>query len=229
MKDNVRLLTTRVTRVRFAFMAVLALASIVGSATQAAAQRVAPPATSDLIAVPVGNSAFLFGHGVGTQGYICLPTSAGASTAAWNANNARPEATLFATFFGQNIQIITHFLSPDTNPNPDTAPNPLPFGSVTWQSSFDSSKVWAQKKNAVAAGSEDSCPNTGAIACVLLQSIGSENGPTGGRLLSQTTFIQRLNTKGGSAPTDGCFVSADVGKQALVPYSADYFFFRKDQ
>src|SRR5436853_7479122 len=117
MKDNVRLLTTRVTRVRFAFMAVLALASIVGSATQAAAQRVAPPATSDLIAVPVGNSAFLFGQGVGTQGYICLPTSAGASTAAWNANNARPEGTLFSTVLGHHIQLIPPVLTAQPTPN----------------------------------------------------------------------------------------------------------------
>jgi hypothetical protein len=49
----------------------------------------------------------------------------------------------------------------------------------------------------------------------------------GGKLLTNTTFIQRLNTKGGSAPAEGCSVSSDVGKQALVPYSADYYFFRK--
>jgi len=208
-------------------MAVLAFGCAFASATQASAQGVMPPPTPDLIKVPEGNSPFLFGHGVGTQGYICLPTSAGASTAAWNANNARPEATLFANFFGQQVQIITHFLSPDTNPDPLTAPNPLPFGSVTWQSSFDSSKVWAKKVNAIPAGSDpQSCPNSGAVACLLLQSIGSENGPTGGKLLSQTSFIQRLNTRGGLAPTDGCSTSTDVGKQALVPYSADYYFFR---
>ena len=215
-------------RGRRLFTAALVLGSAFGIVSQAAAQRVTPPPTSDTIKVQEGNSAFLFGHGVGTQGYICLPTSAGASTAAWNANNARPEATLFTTFFGQQVQIITHFLSPDTHPN-GIAPNPLPFGSVTWQSSFDSSKVWAQKVNAVPAGSEPSCPNSGAIACLLLQSIGTEDGPTGGKLLSRTTFIQRLNTKGGLAPADGCFTANDVGKQALVPYSADYFFFRKDE
>ena len=44
----------------------------------------------------------------------------------------------------------------------------------------------------------------------------------------KTTFVQRLNTKGGSAPADGCLVSSDVGKQALVPYTADYYFFRAD-
>lgn len=228
MKYSSDSLKTTISGARSAMVAVLALGSLFSSSTQAAAQRVTPPVTSDTIAVEAGNSPFFEGHALGTQGYICLPTSPGASTAAWNANNGRPEATLFDTFFGQSVQVITHFLSPDTNPN-GNAPNPLPFGSATWQSSFDSSKVWAQKTKAVPAGSEDSCPNAGAIACLLLQSIGSENGPTGGGFLSQTTFVQRLNTKGGSAPADGCSTSADVGKQALVPYSADYYFFRKQQ
>src|ERR671936_540510 len=86
--------------------------------------------TSTLITPPEGTSAFLLGRGVGTQGYVCLPTSPGASTASWTVNNARPEATLFATFFGQTVQIITHFLSPNTKPN-KFAPDPLPFGNVT--------------------------------------------------------------------------------------------------
>jgi hypothetical protein len=59
--------------------------------------------------------------------------------------------------------------------------------------------------------------------------IGAEAGPTGGKSLTQTTFIQRLNTSGGSAPSTGCSVAADVGKQALVPYSADYYFFHQDR
>jgi hypothetical protein len=134
--------------------------------------------------------------------------------------------------FGHDVQIITHFLSPDTNPN-GAAQNPVPFGSATWQSSFDSSKVWAQvlHQNAIPAGSDPSCPNTGAIACLLLQSIGSLQGPTGGKILSNTTFVQRLNTKGGAAPddSDGCGSTANVGNQRLVAYTADYYFFRADQ
>ena len=184
------------------------------------------PATPTLITPPVGNSAFLVGHAVGTQGYVCLPTSAGAS---WTVNNARPEATLFTNIFGAAFQIITHFLSPNTNPN-EFSPNPPRFGDATWQSSFDSSKVWAQKQHGIPAGSDPtSCPNSGAIDCLLLQVIGAQEGPTGGNALTKTTFIQRLNTKGGSAPATGCFVSDDVGKQVLVPYSADYVFFRADQ
>jgi hypothetical protein len=213
------------------FLAAFVLACAFGSVAQAAAQKIASPVTPDQITPPAGNTAFLVGHAKGTQGYVCLPTAPGAETASWTVNGARPEATLFTTFFGQDIEIITHFLSPDTNPN-GNASNPVPFGSATWQG-LDSSRVWAQVFNAangkpasILAGSDESCPNTGSIACLLLTSIGNDRGPTGGRLLADTTFVQRLNTKGGLAPSTGCSVATDVGKQALVPYTADYFFFR---
>ena len=43
--------------------------------------------------------------------------------------------------------------------------------------------------------------------------------------LSETTFIQRLNTVGGLAPETGCAVATDVGSRAFMPYTADYFFY----
>jgi hypothetical protein len=199
------------------------LAWVFGMATWAGAQKVASPTTPAIITPLPGNSAFLVGHAVGTQGYVCLPTSTGVS---WTVNGSRPEATLFAGARGHEVQIISHYLSPDTNPN-EFAPKPLPFGSATWQSSLDSSKVWAQLLNAIPAGSDPSCPNPGAIGCLLLQTIGSQQGPTGGKRLTRTTFIQRLNTQGGSAPATGCSVATDVGKQTLVPYTADYYFFAR--
>ena len=91
-------------------------------------------ATGGKLCIFVGPRAWVL------KAMFACPKSTGAS---WTVNAARPEATLFTSFFGQDFQIITHFLSPDTNPN-EFAPNPLPFGSATWQSSFDSSKVWAQ-------------------------------------------------------------------------------------
>ena len=187
----------------------------------ARAQKLAPTTTPAIITPPPGNAAFLVGHAVGTQGYVCLPTSTGAS---WTVNASRPEATLFAGVAGHEVQIINHYLSPDSNPN-ELAPKPLPFGSATWQSSLDGSKVWGQTLNAIPAGSDPSCPNAGAIACLLLQSIGSQQGPAGGKIMTRTAFIKRLNTQGGSAPAAGCSVAADVGKQTLVPYTADYYFF----
>ena len=82
--------------------------------------------------------------------------------------------------------------------------------------------------NSIPAGSDPTCPNAGSIPCLLLQSIGSLAGPSGGTMLSKTSFIQRLNTRAGVAPADGCATSADVGSQTLVPYTADYYFYRKN-
>ena len=212
--------TTKTARVRSLFGAALLLACACGTATLAAAQVTRPP-TPDDIAVPAGNSAYLVGHAFGSQGYTCLPTSDGG--AAWNPT-ARPEATLFTDFFGQQFQIITHFQSINANPKKDVIP-PL-SGNATWQSSLDSSRVWMVKKNGIDAGSDAaSCPNTGSIQCLLLQSVGNLKGPTGGNLLAKTTFIQRLNTSGGAVPTTAC----TVGQTQLVPYTADYFFFRADK
>jgi hypothetical protein len=192
--------------------------------TPVPAQAINSPATPTLITPPVGTSAFLLGRATGTQGYVCLPTVTGAS---WTVNPARPEATLFTSVYGLDIQIITHFLSPNTNPN-EFAPKPLPFGNATWQSSLDTSRIWAQAQASIPAGSDASCPNAGSIACLLLQVIGAQEGPTGGKSLNRTLYIQRLNTKGGVAPADGCTASADGGKQSLVPYTADYYFFKKN-
>ena len=66
----------------------------------------------------------------------------------------------------------------------------------------------------------------GAIPWLLLQVVGAQDGPTGGDKLSETTFIQRLNTSGGIAPSTGCAMATDVGKRAFVPYTADYFFYK---
>src|SRR5450432_2553622 len=56
----------------------------------------------------------------------CLKTQAlpGPST------TLAPKPPFFESFFGREVQIITHFLSPDTNPN-QVAPDPLPFGNAT--------------------------------------------------------------------------------------------------
>jgi hypothetical protein len=210
-------------RVRSLFVAALVLASAFGTVTQAAAQKVTPPPTPTDITAPAGNSAFLVGHAFGSQGYVCLPDPVNGGTS-WIINPARPEATLFVDVFGQPVQIITHFASINANPKPGVS---VPLGgNATWQSSFDTSKVWAKAVGHIAAGSDAaSCPNNGAIDCLLLQSIGNQEGPTGGQLLANVSFVQRLNTKGGSAPTTAC----SVGQTQLVPYTADYFFYRADR
>jgi hypothetical protein len=215
--------TKNIARGRSLFVAGLALASALGTITVASAQTVTPPTTPTQITAPAGNSAFLVGHAFGSQGYTCL-SDKNTGAPSWTVNNARPEATLFTNLFGQPLEIITHFASINENPKEGIVP-PV-SGNATWQSSFDSSRVWAKATGTVIAGTDrDSCPNTGSIPCLRLESIGNEKGPAGGRLLADTTFVLRLNTNGGAAPVSSC----SVGQTQLVPYTADYYFYHQQQ
>jgi Protein of unknown function (DUF3455) len=45
-------------------------------------------------------------------------------------------------------------------------------------------------------------------------------------LFAGVTSIQRVNTRGGMAPRDGCN-SDNAGNEARVAYSADYYFYKK--
>jgi len=67
-------------------------------------------------------------------------------------------------------------------------------------------------------------PDPTAIPWLLLEAV-STSGPG---IYSAVTYIQRLNTSGGAAPATGCALATDLGALALVPYSADYFFYRKN-
>jgi hypothetical protein len=210
--------TNTTTLVRNLFAVALVLTCASAFTTYASAQRVTPPPTPTQITPPVGQTAFLVGHAFGTQGYTCLPTSTGATS--WSVT-ARPEATLFSVVFGQLVQIITHFAS--INEDPKDGLPPSLAGNATWQG-FDTSRVWAKATGTLPASpDQESCPHSGAIPCLLLESIGNQKGPSGGRLLADTTFVQRLNTNGGAAPTTAC----TVGQTQLVPYTADYYFYRK--
>jgi len=198
-------LTTRDILV-IACAAVLVLAFVVALPQPAHADQVTPPSVPTNLQVPEGSYVFLKGHAIGTQNYICLPSGNGFG---WTFFG--PQATLFNE---ANEQSITHFLSP--NPSDGTA-------RATWQHSHDTSTVWA---SAQASSTDPQYVAPGAIPWLLLKVVGSQDGPTGGHKLTETTFIQRLNTSGGVAPT-GCESLTDVGKQAFVPYTADYFFYKK--
>jgi hypothetical protein len=178
----------------------------------AQAQGVTPPPVPANIEVPAPNELFLVGRASGTQNYECQPVSS-LGRVGWVLFT--PQATLFGD---QDEQLTTHFFSP----------NPLENGIVraTWQDSRDTSIVWGR----VLQSSVD--PNfvkAGAIPWLLIdvENTGAEAGPTGGTTLSRTTFIQRLNTDGGTAPSVGCDRPTDIGKRAFVPYAADYFFYKR--
>jgi uncharacterized protein DUF3455 len=213
---------------RIACATALAVAFAVALPQPARADNVTPPPVPDNIQVEPGNKAFLVGHAVGTQNYICLPCPNPSTTTCPDASGFAyilftPEATLFK-FEDNTKQLITHYFSPNLNPIPPEKKDTI---RATWQDSKDTSTVWAK---AIASATHSSDPDfvaDGAIAWVLLQVVGAQDGPTRGDKLSDTTFIQRLKTSGGLAPKD-CTSSEDVGKQAFQPYTADYFFYKED-
>jgi hypothetical protein len=205
-----------------------ALAMAFAVALPAHADQVTPPPVPPDIQVPADAKAFLLGHAIGTQNYVCLPAgvdSAGQPLFAWRLFT--PEATLFNDDLKE---IVTHFFSPNLGPNAlETSPNP-PFADgpirAAWQHSRDASTVWARTFLPTDASTDSRFVEKGAIAWLKLTVVGSEAGPTGGDVLTNTAFIHRLNTSGGAAPLTGCASSTDVGNQAFVPYTADYFFYK---
>src|SRR5262249_21237640 len=104
--------------------------------------------------------------------------------------------------------------------------NPAENGTprATWQHSRDTSSVWAVM---TASSSDPEFVSPGAIPWFLLRAVGAQYGPNWGHKLVRTTFIQRVNTAGGLAPATGCAATTDVGKKVLVPYTAEYVFYRK--
>ncbi len=170
------------------------------------ADRVRPPPVPDNIQVPAGNEVFLVGHALGTQNYVCVTSGSG-----FNWTLFTPQATLFDD---HHRQVITHFFGPNPDEN----------GTVraVWQDSRDTSTVWGRP---IASSSDPNFVAPGAIPWLLIQVVGAKEGETGGHRLREATFIQRLNTVAGIAPSTGCALSTDVGSTAFVPYRADYFFY----
>jgi hypothetical protein len=205
-------------RIVLACAAALVMAFAVALPRPAYAKDVTPPPVPTNIKVRAGNEAFLVGHAVGTQNYVCLPSATGVAFALFT-----PEATLLSD---DGNQITTHFFSPnpfEQNANPAVSA----AGAIraTWQHSRDTSAVWGQVKPGDSS-SDAAFVAPNAIPWLRVTVVGTEIGPTGGDTLAKTTFIQRLNTSGGVAPSTGCNSEADVGRLAFVPYTADYFFYK---
>ena len=193
------------------YLRVVVLALFVALPHAASAER---PAASVPPSVPAENrlspddfTPFLAAHAIGTQGYVCIAVG---STYSWKPFG--PQATLFDAS-GQ--QILTHFLSPTPY---SLVPNP------TWQHSRDSSVVWGQL---ITPSSDSAYVAQGAIPWLLLEAAVVGDGPTGGDRLLPTRRIQRVNTVDGSAPTAGCSQPVNIGTRALVPYEADYYFYKE--
>jgi Protein of unknown function (DUF3455) len=87
------------------------------------------------------------------------------------------------------------------------------FAGPSWEAS-DGSRVSGQ------AVANAPSPDANSIPWLLVKIVSND----GNGVLSRATSIQRLNTKGGKAPSSGCDES-HAGQELRVPYSADYFFY----
>jgi hypothetical protein len=218
LKSNLRAAIGRFHIASIVLAGVAAAAFTVPSPGPAYADNMTPPPVPGNIQVPAGNKLFLVGNAVGTQNYICVPSGTSVRFVLFT-----PQATLFSD---DGEQLTTHYFSP----NPfETNTDPKLLGDhtirATWQSSKDSSTVWGQVKPGHSSTDPDFV-EPGAIPWLLVTIVGHQDGPIGGDRLSGTTFIQRLNTQGGSAPSTGCSSLEDIGKMTFVPYTTDYYFYK---
>ena len=218
LKSKLRAAIGRFSVASIVLAGVVAMAFTVPSPRPAYADNLTPPPVPANIQVPAGNKLFLVGHAVGTQNYICVPSATGIRFVLFT-----PEATLFDA---EGEQLITHYFGPNPD-EPNTDPRVLADGAIraAWQDSRDSSTVWGQARPGHSS-TDPAFVEPGAIPWLLVTIVGRQDGPTGGDRLSATTFIQRLNTHGGSAPSTGCSTSEDIGKTAFVPYTTDYYFYK---
>lgn len=115
----------------------------------------------------------------------------------WNGTSwvfVEPVATLFADARYQG-EVGTHYVGP------------------TWESNSGSKVVAARVLNTGCT------PDSTAIAWLLLKKVSTD----GAGIFSSVTFIQRVNTTGGIAPTAP---GSAIGDLKEVPYTAEYYFYR---
>lgn len=193
-----------------ACIGVLGTAFVVALPQVGHAQNVTPPPVPGTLEVPEGNEAFLIGHAFGSQDYVCAASGSGVAFVL-----TTPEAVLFDN---PARRVVNHFFSP----------NPVEGGTIraTWQSTRNSSVFWGKLVHAATFATDPDFVAPDAIAWLTLSRAGVLEGSGNGDNLAAATFVQRVNTVGGLAPSIGCSSPADIGKTAFVPYEADYVFYR---
>jgi hypothetical protein len=163
-----------------------------------------PPDVPAAIKVPDGNQPFLVGHAKGVQIYTCKAVPDGSTTFKWVF--VEPRATLTT----DNGQVIKHSKGPK------------------WAVDADGSGVVRDPDpiRGVVKSADDAAPdrNIPWLLVPVAPAPGATNDP--GDLLTGTTFIQRINTQGGTQPPTAECKAQTAGKVKEVPYKADYVFFK---
>lgn len=185
------------------------------------------------LAPACGGSETSNGYGSG----VAVATAPDAATAACTRVTPVPPAVpatlqvpagarLVAAFHGQGTQIYTCTAAATgayawTLKAPDAelldgacAVAGKHYAGPTWESTEDGSKVAGTKV------ADAPAPVTGAIPWLLLKAASR----SGLGVFSDVTYVQRLDTSGGVAPSTGCDASSD-SRDVAVGYSADYYFY----
>jgi hypothetical protein len=157
-------------------------------------ETLTPPTVAAAIQTPSGLTLTHHLHATGTQIYTCT------GTAVAGTDGGLTYAWVFKAPDAKlsdscGRAIATHFAGP------------------TWQSNADGSTVKGAKVAGVTVAAT-------AVPWLLL----SASAHTGSGMFSSVTYIQRVDTTGGIAPTAAC-AAANANADNAVPYTADYYFY----
>ena len=160
-----------------------------------------PPSFPPALATPAGATVKLHAHAVGAQIYTCM------ASAASNADGGAG-VDAGATTYAWVLK------APDAK---------LYDSSDTQVGTHGAGPSWTWRDGSVANGAkvaELNAPVADAISWLLLR----VTSTSGAGVLSDATYVQRLNTAGGRAPATGCDATT-VGTEARSGYAADYYFY----
>jgi hypothetical protein len=163
-------------------------------------EPLAPPATPAALRVPDDQKLVLRATATGVQIYTCALKSN--ALAEKDSPSQKPPEPRFewtlkapeANLFDAAGKVIGRH-----------------YAGPTWES-IDGSQVVGQRRASVEA--------PGAIAWLLLEA----KSNAGHGVLAKVKSVQRLETKGGEAPANGCD-AAHAGAESKVEYGATYYFY----
>lgn len=155
------------------------------------------PTVPASLKVPDGNKVSFHAYAVGVQIYVATSSTNSPTGFVWTFR--APEAVLYDA--DGNVVGMHYAFAGPTRP--------------AWESESGSRVVGARTVPPVTVDSN-------AIPWLILSAVSTNT--VGPGIFARTTFVQRVNTTGGLAPTN---LPTRSGQEARVPYTAEYFFYRE--